>query len=74
MFWLNADKTTNIYKLHRVSCRYGKPRETEYKGVDKMKRNGGWFKFASFEDAYRFYTRKKINAIWQPCRVCNPEK
>jgi hypothetical protein len=74
MFWLNADKSTNIYKLHNVSCIYAVPRETEYKGIEEMKRDGGWFKFETYDEAYRYYKTTRPNAIWQPCKVCNPEK
>ena len=73
MFWLNVDKINNIWKLHRESCRHAKPQDTEFKGKEEMKRNGGWFKFSSIQEAYEFFKRNNEDAVWQPCKVCNPE-
>jgi len=39
-----------------------------------MKKDGGWFEFESYQNAYQFYlTDHKNTEYWQPCRECNPE-
>ena len=72
MFWLNVDNSTNIWKLHIDSCIYGVPRETPSKGINEMRKDGGWFEFETVHDAHVFFKNTKPDAIWQPCRVCNP--
>jgi hypothetical protein len=74
MFWLNVDKPNNFYKLHNESCVYAVPNETEYKGIEEMRRDGGWFKFDTYDEAFRYYRKTRPNAIWQLYKVCNPEK
>jgi hypothetical protein len=73
MFWLNVDNPTKMWKLHKESCRYGEPHDTSLKGIGKMKQDGGWFKFDSYGEAYKFYQKNGSNGIWQPCKFCNPE-
>ena len=73
MFWLNVDIKTNMWKLHEESCRFCVSRESISKGLDKMKQDGGWFKFSSVKEAYLFYEKNDPNAVWQTCRVCRPE-
>ena len=75
MFWVNVDKLTEIWKLHKETCRHCKPNETKLKGVNKMKDNGRWFKYETYQDAYRYYeTKHGTTGYWQTCKVCNPEK
>ena len=42
MFWLNVDLPWRIWKLHREECRYCKPKDSAWKGINDMRRNGGW--------------------------------
>jgi len=74
VFWLNVDKPTGAWKLHKKSCRFCKPNETYLKGVNHMKKDGGWFEFESYQSAYKFCeTDRKHFEYWQPCKICNPE-
>ena len=72
MFWVNLDTVTTIWKLHHEDCRYCKPEETPNKGVNTMKRHGGWFQFETTSEAHLFYRQGGKNQIWQPCKVCSP--
>ncbi len=74
MFWLNADKSTGAWKLHMDSCRFCKPVDTKVKGLNQMKNNGGWFKYDSYQIAFKFYQSEHMySEYWQPCKVCNPK-
>ena len=45
------------------------------KGVNKMKDDGGWLKYETYQDAYQYYeTKHGTTGYWQTCKVCNPEK
>jgi hypothetical protein len=73
MFWLNADKVTGAWKIHKDTCRFCNPVESKVKGVNKMKRNGGWFKHETYQSAYTFFQKQHEPVeYWQPCRNCNP--
>jgi hypothetical protein len=74
MLWLNIDLATSIWKLHDENCIYCKPKRSLNKGIDLMGRNGGWFSFKSYSEAKEFYEKKGKTQIWQPCKVCKPEK
>jgi hypothetical protein len=58
VFWLNADKITGAWKLHKDSYRFCNPVESKLKGVNQMKKNGGWFKFESYPSAYTFFQKE----------------
>ena len=74
VFWLNVDKQQGAWKLHKEACRFCKPVESSQKGVNHMKKRGGWFQFESFQNAYEFYKTDHNNLeYWQPCRHCNPD-
>jgi hypothetical protein len=73
MFWLNADKITGAWKLHKDSCMFSTPTESKYKGINQMKRKGGWFKQETYQSAYTFFQKEHIKPeYWQPCRSCSP--
>jgi hypothetical protein len=73
VFWLNVDKVTCAWKLHKDSCIFCKPVESNTKGVNQMKRKGGWFKHETYQSAYTFYQKEHRHPeYWQPCRICNP--
>ena len=47
MVWLNVDKPTKRCTLHTDNrCTYLQKRETLYKGLESLKRDGGWLSFA----------------------------
>jgi hypothetical protein len=74
MFWLNADTPTRIWKLHRDSCLFCRPKESKAKGIGAMRGSGGWFSFNTPEEAYAFYKQQREHYIWQPCKTCKPDQ
>lgn len=55
MVWVNVDKPTKNCTIHGSNCIFVlRKRETKYKGLGKIKRDGGWILFESVEDAYTF--------------------
>ena len=71
-YWVNIDKPTTSYKLHRIDCRYCKPVETPNKGLRKIKIDGGWLPFDSKKDAKKYRIFNHSNLHWEPCKICNP--
>jgi hypothetical protein len=61
LFWVNVDKPTKKCTIHNEDCTYvvGK-KETDFKGIEILKRDGGWFSFSSNSDAEN-YCRSKFN-------------
>ncbi len=74
VFWLNIDKGTGVWKLHRETCRFCNPKETQLKGVNRMRRNGGWIRVDSFTSAHNMYLdSREHQEYWQPCKECTPK-
>ncbi len=74
MFWINVDRPTGAWKLHKEACRFCKPKETKNKGVEELKQDGGWIQVNSYKTASDFFKTNHIhNEYWQPCKVCKPE-
>jgi hypothetical protein len=73
MFWLNIDRRTGVWKLHMESCRFCKPKESINKGLNLMKKDGGWLQVESVEAGFdRFNKEHDFNEYWQPCKECKP--
>jgi len=52
MVWVNIDKPTKKCTIHIEDCIYvEKKSETPYKGIEELKRDGGWRKFDGDNDA-----------------------
>ena len=74
MFWLNVNRITGAWKLHKESCRFCTPKQKRVKGVNELKLHGGWIQFDSNTSAYEYYkTNHNDNEYWQPCKICKPE-
>jgi len=68
------DRPTGVWKLHKKSCRFCKPKETTNKGLNQMKTGGGWFNTESYEGALALFNKDHgFNEYWQPCKECKPE-
>ena len=51
-FWVNVDKPTKTCTIHKSECGHVLKSETPYyKGIRRLKRDGGWLSFASLEEA-----------------------
>ena len=63
MIWVNIDKPTKRYVIHASrSCQYVVQKaETNYKGVDTLKRDGGWISFDSRANALARYGKQFSN-------------
>ena len=57
-FWVNVDKPTKTCTIHRRECGHVLKSETPYKGIKRLKRDGGWFSFASAEEAEDYCKRE----------------
>ena len=74
MFWLNIDKGTGVWKLHKETCQHCIPHGTALKGVNNMKSDGGWFQIKSYQSAYKFFQSDHAHKeYWQPCKDCTPD-
>jgi len=59
MFWVNVDKPTKRCIIHREGCRYEQAKdETLLKGIDELKRDGGWIFFPSIGEAENYCQRE----------------
>jgi hypothetical protein len=49
--WANIDIPTKTYTIHK-DCNYvARKRETQLKGIERLKRDGGWLSFKSRQKA-----------------------
>ena len=73
-YWMNVDKPTKTCVLHIEGCLYEKQKkETKWKGVGSLKRDGGWLRFNSPQEAGKFFaeTWKKRGFTYQKgCSKC----
>ncbi len=72
MFWLNVDLPTQTATLHRENCIHVEPKETDLKGINKKKVDGGWFSFPSVGEAMRFHKVQRLSGEVQACQHCGP--
>jgi hypothetical protein len=54
--WLNIDIPSKVCTVHSIlQCTYvGQKKETPFKGIDLLRRDGGWLRFDNLEEANRF--------------------
>ena len=58
-FWVNVDKPTKRCVIHREECRYEQAKSgTPLKGINELKRDGGWIPFNSIGEAQNYYERE----------------
>ena len=61
---MNIDKPTRRCVVHYEICKYARgKRETPFKGVKRMKRDGGWMPFPSIQEARNYFDEN-----WLPLR------
>ncbi len=74
-YWINVDYPWNRCTLHRRGCRYEQAkRETPYKGIEHLKRDGGWLSFSSTRDADDYFHRlmqRKPRLTMIECADCS---
>lgn len=70
--WLNVDFDPREYscRLHKENCRFILRKPTLYKGIGKLKRDGGWLQFETFEKAKTWHNNNYPKIPWKPCKVC----
>ncbi|MED4018537.1 hypothetical protein [Sutcliffiella cohnii] len=52
--WMNIDKPTKKCTIHSNCSFIDKKSETKYKGILELKRDGGWLKFNSKDEALAY--------------------
>jgi hypothetical protein len=72
MFWLEVDNSTHTATLHRGECIHIAPEETDRKGINQMRTDGGWFSFESVGEAMRFFKVKRLSGEINYCLLCRP--
>ena len=69
---LNIDKPMLTAILHNDGCRYiPSPYGTEFKPVDKLGRDGGWFPVNSQVEAEQIAVREFDRAKFSLCQICS---
>lgn len=63
IIWINVDKPTKKCTIHtNLGCQYlAKKSDTPYKGVEKLKRDGGWLSFSTLTDGENYCKTKHQN-------------
>ncbi|GEL77833.1 hypothetical protein [Tenuibacillus multivorans] len=51
--WVNIDVPTQRFTLHRECMHTNRMCETPYKGIGKLKRDGGWIRFRNIDVAVK---------------------
>ncbi len=67
MVWINVDKPLKSCTLHSAnSCTYVmKKSETNFKGINRIKRDGGWISFPNQSAALIFFEDLYPNYEWR---------
>ena len=68
---LNLDKPTRTATLHSDGCpMVPTPRETQWKLLEKMGRDGGWFTVSSDAEAHTLVQKELTGAVFIRCQNC----
>jgi hypothetical protein len=59
--WINIDDPTKKFTLHHHCQFTEKIKETPYKGVNTLKRDGGWLQVVSLRAAEKLYENSYSN-------------
>ena len=71
LFWANIDVPTQMFTVHRSDCIY-KPKISQYKGVNKIERSGGWMSFEDVQAAKTFFDKEYSSFYFHLCKFCKP--
>ncbi len=70
-YWLNVDIVTKTATLHALGCTHEiDKRDTEYKGIGRLKRDGGWLGFTTRDDADRHARANLQGYKVKTCGLC----
>lgn len=62
MIWVNIDKPTKKITIHTdPNCIYIPKGETPYKGIERLKRDGGWLSFSTLSEAQDYCNNLNFN-------------
>jgi len=70
MFWINIDKPTKTITLHSDSCKYVLKEETKFKGIERERRDGGWYAIDSTIESQQFFHYIYPHFERKECGVC----
>lgn len=77
VYWMNVDVPTQKCTIHRIGCEHElRKYETNKKGIEKIKENGGWLSFQSLPAAemhYRNHYQQRNYALSLRCRCLTQE-
>ena len=76
-YWINVDKPTRRCVVHSEICVYSrKKRETPLKGIERMKRDGGWMPFPSIQEARNYFDENwfPLGYYFSLCQFCLKEQ
>jgi hypothetical protein len=60
-YWLNIDTPTKSF-LHIEGCRFEvNKKTTPLKGIEELKKDGGWLSFSSISEAKKYFEQKYPN-------------
>ena len=72
-YWVNVDGPLKSCTLHALGCTYEmKKAETDYKGLRRIKRDGGWLPFDNPAAAERHCGAEFSKLNFKKCRSCQP--
>ena len=69
MIWLNLDKSTKKCTIHtNIKCRYIlNKKETRLKGINTIKKDGGWISFPDLSSTEEFCMSEYIGYSMSNC-------
>jgi len=73
MFWMNIDKPTKTITIHSNTCKYVVKKETKYKGIERERRDGGWYLIDSTLESQQFYHYSYPHFDRKRCGSCQHE-
>jgi hypothetical protein len=71
-YWINISKPLKTVRIHLLECRYCRPRDTPFKGLNRMGPEGGWYGFDTYQRAVEYYREHHPDMAWKTCKTCNP--
>jgi len=70
-YWLNIDKPTKKCVLHIEGCTYEVEKEaTPLKGIEEIKKHGGWLSFSSRQEALAYFKHKWASVGYELSERC----
>jgi hypothetical protein len=72
-YWLNVDVPTQMCTIHTPDCLH-QPKESLFKGVRFLERNGGWMPFVDGPTLKKYWLSLGRGYALHYCKICTPKK